>query len=139
MLYKPFGFLLLSISLFVSCKPKNQIILVDKSFDSTVQVSSISLADLSNKKKSFEGKYITTAGKFWFEFENVAICESGVFSNEENCYWLDFNKKIIEDIDKLRGLSGEHVILKGKLNLKDKGHFNSYQGTIDSVYFIQQE
>ena len=131
-----FIFYILS-TLFISCnQPRVEII--DKEADSKIITTQTSFRELAKNPASFDGKFVEVKGKFYDNFEDVALYDNGLFPNKDARLWINFNNKVIRDEGKLDQLSGKSVIIKGKINSRGKGHLNWYLAELDSVYYIRQ-
>jgi hypothetical protein len=86
--------------------------------------------------KRLDGRFVQVEGTLSFNFEDVAIYPFG--SNDPNkAYWVEFRLPGDSAMEYVNTLNEKRVTLVGRMNLKAKGHMNSYRGTIDSVFCIK--
>lgn len=134
------SFIVLSLS---SCdiKCNNHIKLISSSSNSSVKTLRAPLEDLRIIYKSLQGKTVETEGKVWFEFENVSICpeENRNSLFEKSCFWLDFQKDLNINDSIMRFASGKVFVIRGTIDTSNKGHLNSYLGTIKNIYYFEQK
>ena len=122
-------------------KCNNHIKLISSTYNPTTKTIKASLEDLRIIYKSLQGQKVETEGIVWFEFENVSICseENRNSSFEKSCFWLDFQKDLnINDI-MMRFASGKVFVIRGIIDTSNKGHLNSYLGTIKNIYYFEQK
>ena len=110
------------------------------SADTTTTAISVSYVNLAQNYKNYHGKYIDTKGLFGQAFEHFGVCPDNVeISNHPGCFWLALNPDLKIGTDDLRKMNGKIIRLKGLLDTTNKGHLNSYLGTIRGIYFWEQQ
>ncbi len=123
----------------LSCNTKTnkKVHFVNVVIDTTTNSKHISLTDLLKEYSSLNGQKIETEGIVYFEFENVAIC-SGKWPGTD-CFWLDWNKDLIVNDSLLQKISGRKFVLKGTIDISDKGHLGAYLATIRNIYYLKEK
>lgn len=86
-----------------------------------------------------EGKYVEVKGRFSFNFEDVALYDYGLFSDNKTCFWLDFSDKFSGSDSVLNRLNGKKITVKGRVNAHRHGHLGYYLATLEDVYYMVQE
>nr|WP_294903321.1 hypothetical protein [uncultured Lacibacter sp.] len=100
----------------------------------------VSLDYLISNYKSLHGQKIETEGIVYCEFENVAICtKKKVFSNESDCFWLDFNRSLQINDTVMQRASGETFVLRGVIDTSSKGHLGYYLATLKDINFLKRK
>ena len=124
---------------FTSCNSKTnaKTEFVDRSLDSSIKTIKISIKDLTKEYKSLNGRYIETEGILYWEFENVALCDSRGRSSK--CFWLDFDRNLKINDSLLTLSSAKEIVLKGIIDTSSKGHLGSYLATIGNIYYLKQK
>lgn len=128
------GSIILLTYLLVSCDSEQ------RRSSSNSAVMKVSLNYLVSNYKSLQGQRIETEGIVYWEFENVAICtKRKLFSNERNCFWLDFNRSLQIDDSVMQWASGETFTLRGIIDTSSKGHLGYYLATLKDINFLEQK
>jgi len=123
-----------------SCVEKSRISFVNSSLDSTIIATKISFKNLVKNYKSLHGQYIVTEGYAFWGFETSALCRKDDFwskSNEQSCFWLNFNKNLHPNDSLLLFASGRKFILKGKVDTTDRGHLGFYTAALSDIYYLK--
>jgi len=98
-------------------------------------VEKVSFNDLENIKK-MDGEFVEIDGVFRYAFEDVALYPS-FSSNSKNALWISFTDSILSHSVELKENIDSRVVLIGKINLSNKGHYHSYMATLDSVFCLK--
>jgi hypothetical protein len=98
-------------------------------------VEKVSLRD-TQKIKQLEGKFIEVEGLFRYVFEDVALYPSKTAEPPE-AMWVNIIVPDAASDKQLDELNERNVVIIGKVNLKRKGHFNGYMGSLDSAFCIK--
>lgn len=129
-------FICVYIILLFACKglPKeNHDICSTKNFYQ--EVEKVSLKDIQ-KINQLDGKLVEIEGILSYEFEDVAIYPSKTADPPEGM-WLDLRVPASVPERALYALNGKKIAVIGRVNLKRKGHFGGYIGTLDSAFCIK--
>jgi hypothetical protein len=118
-----------------SCN-SNRIESIVSTRDSAIVPVKTSIGELSREFKTRHGQYVTVKGRFFYQFENVALVDDDIFPNDDMRFWLEFDKAINEKV--LEKLSGDIVVIKGKIDTSKTGHLNGYLATVGNIYYIRQ-
>ena len=106
----------------------------------TIKATKISISELAENYKNYQGQYIETAGKFRQGFEEFAIYSDKSLSNgEAQGFWLDTDKDLNLDNSSFDKMNGKRVTIKGIIDTTHKGHLSSYLATITRIYFWQEQ
>ncbi|PWK77646.1 hypothetical protein LX99_02523 [Mucilaginibacter oryzae] len=111
----------------------------------------VSFAELVNHAEKYQHQYVEVSGKYREGFEQSALFNGELFADHSNAsaLWVDFSQDCPLYIPGTQtGLftynSGEFVqinnrpvIIRGIVDVKDKGHLNQYRATIDRVSYIE--
>lgn len=90
------------------------------------------------KNKDLDGKVIILAGIFSYAFENVAIYPDSPEKGHKGI-WLSLSDSMLKNDSLLNRLNGKKVIVAGQLDLKMKGHLNSFYGTLNNIICFKEE
>lgn len=124
--------------LLFSCKWSAQRNLGQICFDSGFNqpLENLSLMNIDQIKR-LEGRFVEIDGIFHYRFEDVGLYPSKT-AKVSAAMWVNLEiPDSVPSID-LRRLDQKKVSIIGRVNLKDKGHFNSYFGALDSVFCIKE-
>ena len=131
-----FGSLLLA---FISCKSSTQLKFSYSNLDSLLKPKKISLHNLSENYRQYQGTYIETQGRFYQGFEEFAIYpERYIFSNESKGFWLRLDSGFVIDSKYFAKMYGKRVRIKGIIDTADRGHLSFYRATIRRIYYWEQ-
>jgi hypothetical protein len=123
----------------VSCADKRTKFKIT-AIETTITAESVAYRDLAQNYKSYQGKYVDVKGHFGLEFEHFGICPDQQDSTHRlRCFWLSLDKNLNITQKDLDRMNGKMVRLKGLFDTTDKGHLNSYYGTISKIYFWEQQ
>ena len=59
--------------------------------------------------------------------------------NDDNCFWLSFDRNLSIDHDKLQRASGRQFVLKGIIDTSSQGHLGAYLATIRNIYYLEKK
>ena len=126
---------LILLTFFESCKiPETRFRIV--SVDTSTKAEAISYLQLAKNYKYYQGKYVDIKGLFGQSFEHFGICpDSAEWTKDLNCFWLGIDKNLKINESDLRRMNMKIVRIKGLFDSSNKGHLNSYYGTIRNIYF----
>lgn len=93
----------------------------------------VSLIQLIATPEAFHGQIVTVAGVIRLDFEGTALYYSKADSTwglAMNSIWLRLER---EQIENYKNLEGQYVLLEGRFNHSDRGHFGLFPGAIDEI------
>ena len=123
-----------------SCKTSPKLTFRVTNLDTTIKAVKISISELADNYKKYQGQYIETTGKFYQGFEEFAIyTEKNLLTGESQQFWLGTDKDLNIDNPSFDKMNGKSVTIKGIIDTTDRGHLNSYLATITKIYFWQQQ
>jgi hypothetical protein len=131
-------FLLLLQTTLLSCN-QHKVELIGSTYNPKIYYQKVGLYKLAGNLQSFDGMLVEVKGEFSYNFEDVALYNDGLFSDEGIRFWVNFKDGMTKDENQLKQLSGKPVIIRGKVNSKQKGHLGWYLAELDSVYYIKQQ
>ena len=126
---------LILLAVLLSCKQR-KVEAIGSTENSNIQ--KVSLHNLAKNLQSFDGKLVEIQGEFSFNFEDVALYDAGLFSDKNIRFWVNFKDGMERYKNQLEKLSGKSVLIRGKVNSKQKGHLGWYLAELDSVYYVKQ-
>ncbi|GAO41768.1 hypothetical protein [Flavihumibacter petaseus] len=125
-------------NLACNSKPKQAFVVVH--LDSTIRATKVSISELAENYRAFQGRYVETTGKFHQAFEEFAIYTDNRLPNGAlEGFWLGTDKDLSIDNSYLDRMNGKRVTIKGLVDTTHKGHLSSYLATIDKIYFWQEQ
>ncbi len=103
--------------------------------DTAIKPSKVSLIELANHLKTFNGEYIETEGTFRYGFENISILGNSPVNKFGVSFWLDINNSKLPFYQSFEEMAGKHIRIKGMLDITNQGHMNGYPAAITKIYF----
>ena len=123
-----------------SCRTSTNKSFIVRKLDKTIKPIRISISDLAENYKKFQGQYIETTGTFQHGFEEFAIYpDTTLFTGPSKGFWLDINRDLNLDRSYFEKIDGKRVRIKGIIDTTSKGHMGSYWATIDKIYFWEEQ
>ena len=119
---KLYSLILVSIFFVTGCQTSS---------NENINVSMISL--IANPEK-YDNKMVTVIGVGNLEFEGNKVCLSKNdldYHISGNCFWLELSEET--PYEEAKNLNGKYVIIEGTFDVKNKGHFGRYSGTITNI------
>lgn len=108
--------------------------------DTTIKATRLTISELADNYKKYQGQYIETTGKFHVAFEEFAIYgDKNLISGEAKAFWLDTDEDLNIDYSSFDKMNSKRVTIKGLIDTTDKGHLSSYLATISRIYFWQEQ
>ena len=108
--------------------------------DTTIKTTKISISDLADDYKKYQGQYIETTGRFYQTFEEFAIYTNKNFwTGERQGFWLNPAQDLKISNQSLEKMNGKRITIKGFIDTTSKGHLSSYLATIRRIYFWQEK
>lgn len=126
------------ISIFLSCKSIKKENTLELCFANKFYqpVEKVSLGD-AEKIKKMSGKFVQIEGVFNDNFEDVSLNPSK-HSSPTEALWLNFTDSVVGYQGELDKLNGRRVLIIGRVNPLNKGHYNGYIAALDSVFCIKE-
>jgi len=125
------------VVVFFSCKSMKDKslsqICYDRGFSQPVE--KVSLRD-TQRIKQLEGRFVEMEGVFRYAFEDVALYPSRTAEPPE-AMWVNIRVPDTASDKLLDELNERNVVIIGKVNLKRRGHYSGYIGTLDSAFCIK--
>lgn len=123
-----------------SCKTSPKPLFKVTHLDTTIKSTKISISELAENYKNYQGQYIETTGKFYQAFEEFAIyTDKNLLTGEAQGFWLGTDKDLNIDNSSFEKMNGKRVTIKGIIDTTHKGHLSSYLATITRIYFWQEQ
>ena len=123
-----------------SCKTSPKLAFKVSHLDTTIATTKISISELADNYKKYQGQYIETTGKFYQGFEEFAIyTDKSLLTGESKQFWLGIDKELNIDNASFDKMNGKRVTIKGIIDTTDKGHLSSYLATISKIYFWKEQ
>lgn len=123
-----------------SCKTSPKLVFKVSHLDTTIKATKISISELADNYKNYQGKYIETTGKFYQGFEEFAIyTDKSLLTGESKQFWLGTDKDLNIDNISFDKMNGKRITIKGVINTTSKGHLSSYLATITKIYFWKEQ
>lgn len=140
-----------SVGVFLLSSCKNEQKIYQSECDSTVIFEHIGFTQLIDSIEEYDQKYIEVDGKYEEGKEESALVNDSLFVDHSNGHalWVNFSqdcplyllgthKGLFEYNDgKFTQIGNKKITIRGKIDLRHKGHLGSYRGTIDRVSFVK--
>jgi hypothetical protein len=127
------------VFLFISCKSikdKNvAVIYYARNFSQPVE--KVSFRDVK-RIMQLDGQFVEMEGIFRYAFEDVALYPTKTAGPPEGM-GLDLRVPSSVPDTVLYEFDEKNVVIVGKVNLKNKGHYSGYIGTLDSAFCIKKK
>jgi len=150
LLYKALAFLFLLLALVSqSCKSDKKV--YQSNCDDGIIFKRIGFTQLIDSINDYDQQYIEVDGTYQEGKEESALVNDSLFvdHSSEHALWVNFSqdcplyltgthKGIFEYNDgKFTQLNNKNITIRGKIDVRHKGHLGSYKGTIDRVSFVK--
>lgn len=148
--YKTVFFLfLIGFFIFQSCKSEKKTYKSDCNDNITFKRVKFSL--LIDNIKKYDQQYIEVSGTYEEGRDESALINDSLFVNHSNDHalWVNFSQDcplyltgthvgLFEYNDgKFTQLNNKKITIRGKIDVRHKGHLGSYKGSIDRVSFVK--
>jgi len=142
--------LCLAVVVFLpSCKHEKKVYQSDCNSD--ISYKHVSFRNLIDSIQNYDHQYIEVEGKYEEGDAESALVNDSTFvdHSSEHALWVNFSqdcplylagtrKGLFEYNDgKFTVISNKTIIIRGKIDVRHKGHLGSYRGEIDRVSYIQ--
>jgi len=143
-------FLLMTIIFSLqSCKSEKKVYL--SHCDDGISFKHVNFTQLIDSINSYDQQYIEVDGTYEEGKEESALVNDSTFTDHssEHAIWVNFSqdcplylegthKGIFEYNDgKFTQLNNKSITIRGKIDVRHKGHLGSYRGTLDRVSFVK--
>jgi len=141
---------LLSTFVFQSCKSDKKKV-YQSSCDGGMTFKRVGFTQLIDSIDDYDQQYIEVYGTYEEGKEESALVNDSLFvsHSSERSLWVNFSqdcplyltgthKGLFEYNDgKFTQLNNKSITIRGKIDVRHKGHLGSYKGTIDRVSFVE--
>ena len=132
-----------------SCKHEKKV--YTSGCNSDLTFKRVSFTQLIDSIQNYDHQYIEVQGTYKEGDAESALVNDSLFTDHSNGHaiWVNFSqdcplylkgtrKGLFEYNDgKFTQISNKSVIIRGKIDMRHKGHLGSYRGEIDRVSYIQ--
>ena len=140
---------LVAASIFQSCKNDQKI--YKSECNNGITFKRVGFTQLIDSIKEYDQKYVEVVGTYEEGKEESALFNDSLFvdHSSQHAIWVNFSQDcplyltgtrqgIFEYNDgKFTRLSNKTVMIRGKIDVRHKGHLGSYRGTIDRVCYVK--
>jgi hypothetical protein len=141
---------LLCIFVFQSCKSDKKKV-YQSDCDGGITFKHVGFTQLIDSIDDYDQQYIEVDGTYEEGKEQSALVNDSLFvsHSSERSLWVNFSqdcplyltgthKGLFEYNDgKFTQLNNKSITIRGKIDVRHKGHLGSYKGTIDRVSFVE--
>ena len=132
-----------------SCKSEKRI--YESECDNNITFQHIGFTKLIDSIENYDQKYIEVEGTYQEGKEESALVNDSLFvdHSSRHALWINFSqdcplyligthKGIFEYSDgQFTQIKNKKVRIRGRIDVRHKGHLGSYRGTIDRVSFVE--
>jgi hypothetical protein len=148
--YKAVTLLFFTIAfLFQSCKHENKI--YTSNCNNDLNYKHVSFTQLIDSIQNYDHQYIEVQGTYEEGKEESALVNDSTFVNHssERALWVNFSQDcplylvgtrqgLFEDNDgQFSQISSKTMVIRGRIDVRHKGHLGSYRGEIDRISYIK--
>ena len=140
---------LLMFFILSSCKNEKKIYQSD--CDVSITFKHVGFTQLIDSIQNYDQQYIEVDGTYKEGKEESALVNDSLFvdHSSEHSLWINFSqdcplyligtrKGIFEYNDgKFTQINNKTITVRGKIDVRHKGHLGSYRGTIDRISFVK--
>lgn len=122
----------------------------ESSCNSPLVYKKVEFTELVNHAEKYNLQYVEVTGKYKEGNEQSALVNAKLFSDHSlnKSLWVDFSQDcplyltgthtglFTYNNGQFNQMNDRHVTIRGKVDIKDKGHLKQYKATIDRVSFI---
>jgi hypothetical protein len=141
--------LLVASVFFQSCTSHKKI--YKSNCDDNIVFKHIGFSQLIDSIKSYDQKYVEVVGTYKEAKEQSALFNDSLFVDHSNSHalWINFTQDcplyligthigLFEYNDgKFTQINNKKITIRGKIDVRHKGHLGSYKGSIDRVSFVE--
>ena len=143
--------LLLLPGAFVIQSCKNEKKVFESECDAGISFEHVNFTKLIDSIENYDQKYVEVEGTYEEGKEESALVNDSLFVDHSSGHalWINFSqdcplylsgtrKGLFEYNDgKFTQISNKLITIRGRIDVRHKGHLGSYRGTIDRVSFIK--
>jgi hypothetical protein len=132
-----------------SCKHKRKIYVSD--CDANITFKHVGFTGLIDSIANYDQQYVEVAGTYEEGKEQSALINDSLFVDHSNgrALWINFSQDcplyltgthtgLFEYNDgKFTQINNQKIVIRGKIDVRHKGHLGSYKGSMDRVSFIK--
>jgi hypothetical protein len=144
-----FFLFLIVIFIFQSCKSEKKTYKSD--CNDNITFKRVKFSHLIDSIKNYDQQYIEVSGTYEEGRDESALINDSLFVNHSNDHalWVNFSQDcplyltgthtgLFEYNDgQFTQLNNKKITIRGKVDVRHKGHLGSYKGTIDRVSFVK--
>ena len=141
--------MIVALTVLQSCKHEKKIYTSDCNND--LNYKHVSFTQLIDSIENYDHQYIEVQGTYEEGKEESALVNDSTFvdHSSEHALWVNFSqdcplylegthKGLFEYNDgKFTQLGSKSIIIRGKIDVRHKGHLGSYRGEIDRVSYVK--
>ncbi len=141
--------ILMCAFIFQSCTHEKKI--YKSSCDADITFKHVGFTQLVGNIKAYDKQYVEVAGTYKEAKEQSALFDDQLFDDHSNgkALWVNFTQDcplylsgthtgLFEASDgQFMIINNRKVIIRGKINLINKGHLGQYKGCIERVSFVE--
>lgn len=139
---------LISLLVFIAIGCNNKISIRYQNLNYTDKFDEISFKELKKDPNRYHEKNIELIGYYKYSFEESALYSSSFSNDSKGAVWISFHKDIplinsltganlYDSYKEFEKISNRRIRVKGKFNVKLKGHLNDYYGELNNVVSIE--
>lgn len=101
--------------------------------------TSISIINLIATPERFHNREVIVAGWISLKFEDMSLCLAERVPSAKECVWLNIEESTPEQQEQLKAwerYNGQLVVVEGRFDQDDLGHFGEWAGGIGDVVRI---
>jgi hypothetical protein len=144
-----FFLFLIVIFIFQSCKSEKKT--YKSGCNDNITFKRVKFSHLIDSIKNYDQQYIEVSGTYKEGRDESALINDSLFVNHSNDHalWVNFSQDcplyltgthtgLFEYNDgQFTQLNNKKITIRGKVDVRHKGHLGSYKGTIDRVSFVK--
>jgi hypothetical protein len=141
--------LLIPVFIFQSCTSDKKI--YQSSCDANITFKHVSFTQLIDSIKNYDHQYVEVSGTYKEGNDESALVNDSLFVDHSNGHaiWINFSQDcplyltgtrtgLFEYNDgKFTQINNKKITIRGKIDVRHKGHLGSYRGSIDRVSFVK--
>lgn len=141
--------ILLLICFFAACKRDKKV--YQSSCDNGITFKRIGFTQLIDSIEAYDQQYVEVFGTYKEDKEESALVSDSLFADHssQHAIWINFSqdcpllmvgsrKGLFEYNDgNFTQLNDKQITIRGKIDVRHKGHLGSYRGTIDRVSYVE--
>jgi hypothetical protein len=144
-----FFLFLIGVFIFQSCKSEKKT--YKSNCNDNITFKRVKFSQLIDSIKTYDQQYIEVSGTYEEGRDESALINDSLFVSHSNNHalWVNFSQDcplyltgthtgLFEYNDgKFTQLNNKKITIRGKIDVRHKGHLGSYKGSIDRVSFVK--